>query len=123
MAGIIEKKLSFITIKASLTKIGDDYNLLISGGKEHIGCTVLALPRPSLTGDGTISATSSVINVTGHKDELVCRYLAERLCAYANAAVVCTGGIHADNISKDQIDEIMQAAQELAADLEKIMQH
>ena len=33
MAGIIEKKLSFITIKASLTKTGDNYNHADKGGK------------------------------------------------------------------------------------------
>ena len=117
----VEKKLSFMTLKASYEKLGDDYNILVSGGSEHIGCTVLAVPRPSLTGDGSISSTSSIINVTGHKDEFVCRYLAQRLCAYKNAVVVCTGGVHIDNISKEQIDEVMEAVKELASRLEELM--
>ena len=48
--------------------------------KPHIGCAVLAIPRPSLKSDGSMSCTSSVLNLSGHKDETLCRLLAERAC-------------------------------------------
>ena len=117
MSGIIEKELSFMTIRAQISRIGDDYHIMVRGGREHIGCTVLAVPRPSLTGDGSISSTASVLNVTGHKDEQICRYLAESLCARKNAVVVCTGGVHFDNITRRQIAEVMEAARQIAAEL------
>ena len=73
---IYEKQLSFAGITVRITKVGEDYSILLTGGgKPHIGCTVLSIPRPSLTGDGSISVTSSVLSLTGHKDETICRYL------------------------------------------------
>lgn len=112
---VYEKKLSFSEIKLYVLKLGDDYNITISGGdKPHIGSSVLAIPRLSLTGDGSVSATSSVMNMIGHKDEQICRYVAERICKRKNAVVLCSGGFHVDNISKDGIYEVLQAVKELA---------
>lgn len=112
---VYEKELSFSVIKLYVLKLGDDYNITISGGdKPHIGSSVLAIPRPSLTGDETISATSSVMNMLGHKDEQICRYLAEKVCINKNAVVLCSGGFHVDNISKDGINEVLKAVKELA---------
>ena len=80
-------------IEIQATRVGCDIQLLLRGGSSpHIGCIVLATPRPSLTGDGSRRATASVINVTGHKDEALCRYLAEKVAAAADAVTVCTGG-------------------------------
>ena len=76
----IKKKLTFTEICVEVRRLGDDYHILVSGGEcPHIGCTVLAIPRPSLDGSGKMSSTASVLNVTGHKDEEVCRYLAESI--------------------------------------------
>lgn len=83
----------------------------------HIGCTVLAIPRTSLDGSGKMSSTASVLNVTGHKDEEVCRYLAEKVSAGKKTTVVCTGGIHMDGITKEQIVEIVEAMQIIAGEI------
>lgn len=110
----IEKKLSFSELTVEITQLGDDYMLTLAGGeKPHIGCTVLAIPRPSLTGSGEMSVTSSVINVTGHKDEAICRLLAEAVAVKKGAVTVCTGGFHMDHIQKEQIDEVITAVQEI----------
>lgn len=109
-----EKELAFAKITVRITKIGEDYSVLLAGGtKPHIGCTVLTVPRPSLTGDGSISVTSSVLNLTGHKDEKICRYLAEQTAKLKNAAVVCTGGFHMDDITEVQIKEVIKAVEEI----------
>lgn len=108
MEWIIKKELSYTSLNITLTKVGDDYHILLQGGdRPHIGCTVLAIPRPSLTGNGEMSCTASVLNVTGHKDEYVCRLLAENLCTKTGATVVCTGGFHMDGITKEQMAELM----------------
>ena len=98
-------RLSFASLKIRLEKVGEDYLLLVTGGKEHLGCTVMAEPRASLSGEG-MSSTSSVLNASGHKDELLCRPLAESLSARKNARVICTGGFHSDNISPAQLKEL-----------------
>ena len=71
------------------------------------------VPRLSLTGDGSTSVTSSVLNLTGHKDEAVCRLLAEEYCRRSGHTVVCTGGFHVDAITPEQIRELMEAISEL----------
>lgn len=111
----IKKKLTFTEICVEVRRLGDDYHILVnSGERPHIGCTVLALPRLSLDGSGKMSSTASVLNVTGHKDEEVCRYLAEKVSAGKEATVVCTGGIHMDGITKEQIAEIVEAMRIIA---------
>lgn len=104
------KELSCSYMEAGAAFLGEDILACIQGGdKPHIGCTVQAVPRPSLTGNGTISATSSILNLTGHKDEALCRRLAEKLCRETGRVVVCTGGFHIDNMKPEQIDEVVKA--------------
>ena len=84
--------LSFSTLHMDLFPVGEDLSVLLYGGdKPHVGCTVLTVPRPSLRGDGSVSCTSSVINLTGHKDEQICRYAAEALCKRYQAVVFYEG--------------------------------
>lgn len=114
----IKKNLTFTDICVEIRRLGSDYHILVSGGERpHIGCTVLAVPRLSLDGSGKMSSTASVLNVTGHKDEEVCRYLAETVSAGKNAIVVCTGGIHMDGITKEQIAEIVEAMRGIAVEI------
>ncbi len=104
--------LSFSNLTVSLRRVGTDCLLCLQGGdKPHIGCVVLAEPRPSLTGDGSVSVTSSVINRSGHKDEAICRALAEKVCRKYNAVTVCTGGFHFDGITPAQIREVVSAVE------------
>ena len=111
---VIEKELSFAKLTVKISRIGEDYEITIQGGeKPHIGCVVLAVPRPSLEENGKRSSTSSVLNVTGHKDEVLCRYLAEQTAAMENAVTVCCGGFHMDHITKEQIKEVKQAVKEM----------
>ena len=65
-----------------------------------------AEPRESLTGNGSVSATSSVLNYPGHKDEVICRYVAEKVSGELNRRVVCTGGFHKDRITAEEIREV-----------------
>ena len=111
---LYKKELSFSSIHVQITRLGNEYNVLIWGGdKPHIGCTVLSIPRPSLSGDGSVSVTSSVLNVIGHKDEQICRYLAEEIAKEEQTVTVCTGGFHYDNITPAQIQEILEGVKEI----------
>ena len=111
--------LSFATLKIQVKRLGEGYYIIMQGGdKPHIGCTVLSIPRPSLSGDGSISVTSSTLNVTGHKDDIICRYVAEEVCRKKNAVTVCSGGFHTDGITEKEIIEVQQTVKQFAADLE-----
>lgn len=119
MEKTIEKTLSYTRLTVQIASLGKDYQILLSGGDcPHIGCTVLAVPRPSLqSGNREMSSTASVINVTGHKDEQLCRYLAERIAAGTRAVTVCTGGFHMEHITKPQIAEVLEAVKEIAGEI------
>ena len=111
-------KLSFSELTIQNKRVGEDYQILLQGGEQpHIGCTVLAVPRESLRGNGVPSSTASVLNLPGHKDEALCRLLAERLSARENAVVACSGGFHVDGITEGQIREVYEVVEEFAAEL------
>lgn len=99
---------SFLKIYVDITSIGNDLLIAVSGGiRPHIGCTIISVPRLSLKEGGKNSCTTSVWNLVGHKDEEVCRRLAEAYCKISGRLVVCTGGIHAENIQMSQIEELI----------------
>lgn len=108
-----EIELSFSRLSIAGMRLGEDIVLCVGGGdRPHVGCTVQAVPRASLTGDGGVSVTSSVLSLTGHKDEEICRRLAEKCAKKYNAVTVCTGGFHVDGITGVQIGEVLRAVEE-----------
>lgn len=112
--GQVTKQLSFAELTVQGYKIGEEYSIHVSGGsRPHIGCVVLAMPRPSLRDSGLISATSSVLNVAGHQDEHICRQIAETVAKKKNAVTVCTGGFHTEAITRGQIQELMDCIRTL----------
>lgn len=116
----IEREAAGSSLKVSAGWIGKDILICLEGGSTpHIGCVVQAVPRLSLTGDGSNSATASILNLTGHKDEFLCRKLAEVVCSKTGQVIVCTGGFHLDGISGEQIQEVVQAVDEIAGGLVK----
>lgn len=100
--------------------IGNDLLIVVRGGEPHIGTVVVAYPRPSLTGDGTMSVTSSVLNTIGHKDEQICRYLAEAAATRCQTTAVCLGGFHIDDIDVTQINAVMDAVHTLVAEIKEV---
>lgn len=90
---------SFARLSVEIKYLGDDILIIAGGGdKPHIGCISVSMPRLSLRGNGEHSCTSSVWNMTGHKDEAVCRKLSEAWCKKTGKPAVCIGGIHLDHI-------------------------
>lgn len=95
---------------------GNDCTITINGGEPHVGCIVLAVPRPSLTGQG-ISATVSVINRTGHMDDAIARAVAKQIASARNCAVACSCGIHINQASADAITQICDAVPVIVEDI------
>lgn len=102
-----------ITLLCDVIKMGKDWVVTLQDNRcGHIGCTVLSLPRPSLTGNG-MSATSSVLNCLGHQDGVAAVPFADAVAARTERPAVCVCGIHLDCISPDQIQQILDACEEL----------
>ena len=101
-------------LEISAAFVGEHVLVCLQGGERpHLGCVVQTEPRESLTGDGSMSATSSVLNFPGHKDEVVCRYVAEKISRELNRRVVCTGGFHKDGISVEEIREVQMVVEKV----------
>ena len=100
------------SLEVSAAFVGEDILVCLQGGERpHLGCVIQTEPRESLTGDGSVSATSSVLNYLGHKDEVVCRYVAEKISRELKRRVVCTGGFHKDGITIEEIREVQRAVE------------
>ena len=95
---------------------GNDCTITINGGKAHVGCVALAIPRPSLTGEG-ISATVSVLNRTGHMDDASAGAVAKRIASARNCAVACSCGIHVDQASAETITQIRNVVPAIVEDI------
>ena len=103
---------------AEVMIIGDDLMITVWGGtKPHIGSIAVSVPRPSLQDNTTMSATSSIINLIGHKDEVVARKFSEQLAAKFNKNAIATAGIHIDDITENQINILMQNMTDLCLDI------
>ena len=98
--------------------IGDDLIISVWGGsKPHIGSISVSVPSPSLKDSKNISSTSSVINLIGHKDEVVARKFSEMMASKFNRNAIATAGIHIENITENQINMIMQNISSLCLDV------
>ena len=64
------------------------------------------------------------MNRMGHKDEEICRAVAEETAIRTGKTVVCSGGFHVENICDRQILEVRETVrkmtQELVAQLSEI---
>ena len=108
-------------VEATVVVNGADLAVTVGGGSlYHIGAVALALPRPSLAVPNLISASASVICVTGHKEDELARAAALRLAARFNRVVVVSVGLHLDGASPQDIDTLtvnFHALVEQVADL------
>lgn len=94
----------FHNVVASITHSGDDLIVCICGGeKEHVGAVALAIPRPSLADPKKISASTSVLCLTGHKEDEIARDGALQLASHLNCTVVLTVGLHVDFAKPEDI--------------------
>ncbi len=97
---------------------GKDVSVCIFGGDvPHIGAVAVAVPRKSLTGDGSDSASASVICITGHKEDEIARQTALRLSSAWQCVVTVSAGVHIDNAKKDDIAILCANIQELSENL------
>jgi len=107
------KKDRFL-LKASGYLIGQDLLIAIWGGTHpHIGAVGLAVPRPSLRNKRKTSASSSVLTLLGHKEDVTVKLVSEALASALKKNVVVTAGIHWDNLKTEEIEVIVKMTERL----------
>jgi hypothetical protein len=102
------------SLEALVVSIGPDLLVTVWGGTHpHIGAVALALPRPSLQNRRKTSATSSVLTLLGHKEDVTAKMVSEALAAALKQNVVVTAGIHWDNLKPEEINTLVQLTERL----------
>jgi hypothetical protein len=91
-------------IEAVASVCGSDVAVAIVGGtRYHIGAVALAVPRRSLKDPARVSASASVICVSGHKDDELARSAALKIASVLNCTVSVSVGIHIDQASEKDL--------------------
>ncbi len=103
----LTKKFKTYNINCTALKMGNDWNISIYGGDiPHIGAIALGIPRPSLENKNKISSSVSVLTITGHKEDIIVQKIAKILSSTLNNTVVVSCGIHINDISFDDIQNL-----------------
>lgn len=101
-------------LEALVKPLGQDFLVAVWGGTHpHIGAVALAVPRPSLRDRKKTSATSSVLTLMGHKEDVTAKMISEALAATLKRNVVVTVGIHWDNLKVEEIQRIVDLTERL----------
>ncbi|QDR81443.1 hypothetical protein [Sporomusa termitida] len=106
------RKLSWGTgvhkIEAAVCICGTDVVVVLAGGTGyHIGAVALGIPRPSLADSSQVSASASVLCVTGHQEDMLARNAARKIAAAIHCRVTVVAGIHIDKISTEDISQLI----------------
>ena len=103
---MFEDSITFGTDKHKITlrtlKIGGDFLLILTGGKEHIGAI-------SLYENNKLST----ILKKNHKDNIISDMLSKVIYDELNIEVVIICGIHIDNATKTDINIIISNSKEI----------
>lgn len=114
---ILEQKAGIHTIYLEAKEIGKDLLISIHGGDEHhIGSVSVAYVTPSHYRDASTVSLSS-LTFPGHKDYVVSNTAAEKICKELERSTVVTVGIHYNNATKKDIDEIVSTVNDLVDEL------
>lgn len=124
MTRIYEIKDQSAALEAVTLEMGADLLVAVTGGERpHIGSASVSVPRPSLNDPAVTSSTTSTINLTGHKDNVVGDKIAAGLSAALNKNVVVVCGIHVDNIGSAGIDQILALSGKLTEQIIESQKH
>ena len=100
-----EKSVNYQRIELILQAfpVGKDWQMILKGGREHIGATALA----------NTGYKTQVIGFPDHKELMVSEELATVLAENLHCHIAFSSGIHYDDITKDEIQEVLCLAREL----------
>lgn len=89
-------------VSLSVQSVGNDLVVFLFNEHGHLGAVAVA--------DYSIQegrASTSVITRLGHKDDVVARKAADKLCKFLQKPVCVIAGIHLDNITGEEITQIV----------------
>lgn len=104
----IKRKVGKVEIVLDAKKVGEDYLLTLTGGEEHVGAVAVGL-----FDEKSQRSSSSVITMPGHREEYLALDGARQVSRATRKTSVLVVGIHQDNISPEEIRDIVSAAGEM----------
>lgn len=114
---IVKKEAGRHSIYLDAKEIGKDLLIAIYGGDEHhIGGVATAYPTESHYRDAT-TVSVSTLTLPGHKDYVVANSAAEKICKALKIPTIVTVGIHYDNATKKEIEEIISVVNALVDEI------
>lgn len=90
-------------VSLSVQWIGSDLIVCLFNGQGHLGAVAVADFCHAEN-----RASTSVITRLGHKDDTVARNAAHTLCRKFKKPVCAIAGIHVDDITEEEIEEILR---------------
>jgi len=90
-------------VSLSAQAVGDDLMVRLSNRQEHIGAVAL-----SEYNHGEKRASTSVLTRFGHRDDTIASMAAYEICRRFKRPVCAIAGIHVDNITKEEIEQIVK---------------
>jgi|LGOV01.1.fsa_nt_gb riboflavin synthase len=114
---IIERNAGKHSIILNAVTIGRDLLVTIYGGDEHhIGGVAVAHSARSHYRNAT-TVSVNTFTFPGHKDYIVANSAAEKICNSMGVPVVVTVGIHINNATREEIDEVVRTVDVMVEDL------
>jgi len=106
----LEKGEGRTKLSLGARRLGKDLLVTITGGRAHAGAAGIGM---FVNG----KATSSVITIPGHKEDMIAKQGAEKIAKQLKTNCVLIAGIHIDNITKEEIETAVKNAEELIDEL------
>ena len=88
--------------------IGEDIVVTLTGGNAHVGAVAVGY-YDRIPGH----ASSSVITLPSHRDDAIALDAARLISSVTHSTTVFTAGIHFENITGEEIEEVLSASKEL----------
>ncbi|HKL25253.1 MAG TPA: hypothetical protein VJ910_03405 [Desulfuromonadales bacterium] len=112
------KRKGRIEVHLRGSRVGKDLHLAIFGGdRPHIGAVAMSYPHPGLKVPDRFEVTTSVLTVTGHKEDLLARHAAHRIAGATGCTTSVSCGIHVDQITRQEIRTVQRLVDRLVDDL------
>ena len=107
----ITRKVSRIELILEAKKVGNDYLLTLTGGREHIGAVAIGI-----FDEKSQRASSSVVTMPGHREEQLALEGARQVSRATKKTTVFVAGIHQDDINPEEIKNIVSASRSMVED-------
>lgn len=104
----ITRKIGRAELVLDAKELGEDCLLTLMGGKAHAGAVAVGL-----FDEKSKRASSSVINLPGHREEQIALQGASLVSKATRKTTVFVAGIHLDDITPEEIRDIVSVSGEM----------